>query len=115
MRPLLLGAAVVVLLAGCQGENDPGEMTAQQYRSLAAQKSTLSVDDVTAKGAIRSTKLEKAWSDDGGAAPAAGLDCLFARTTFKTRDRGVARFCFDAQGTAVSVERNRSDLPNPSY
>ena len=115
MRPLLIGIVVTILLAGCQGENDPGEMTTQQYRSLAAQKTTLSVDDVTAKGAVRSAKLEKAWSDGGGAAPAAGLDCLFARTTFKTRDRGVARFCFDDQGTAVSVERNRSDLPDQAY
>jgi outer membrane murein-binding lipoprotein Lpp len=114
VRLLLLGAAAAVLVAGCQ-ENDPGEMTSQQYRSLAAQQSTLSVDDVTAKGAVRSAKLAKAWSDGGGAAPAAGLDCLYARTTFKTRDRGVARFCFDDQGTAVSVERNRSDLPDPAY
>jgi hypothetical protein len=115
VRPLLIGIVVTILLTGCQGENDPGEMTTQQYRSLAAQKTTLSVDDVTAKGAVRSAKLEKAWSDGGGAAPAAGLDCLFARTTFKTRDRGVARFCFDDQGTAVSVERNRSDLPDQAY
>jgi hypothetical protein len=111
---LLGGLAVLVVLAGCQG-NDPGTMTTQQYRSLAAQKSTLTVDDVTSRGGVHSAKLEQQWKDEGGAEAAAGLDCLYAATTFKTRDRGVARFCFDAQGKAVSVERNRADLPDSSY
>lgn len=115
MRRVLLLLAVFVALAGCQ-ENDPGTMTSQQYRSLAAQKSTLSIDDVASRGAVRSKKLEQQWADEGGAEPAAGLDCLYAATTFKTRSRGTARFCFDAQGKAVLVERNRSDLvPDPAY
>lgn len=104
----------VAMLTACGASNDPGTMTGQQYRSLAAQQSTLTVQEVTSTGGVQSSSLERRWVQEGGAATAETLDCWYAETTSKTRYRGTARFCFDDQGKAVSVERNRADLPDPA-
>jgi hypothetical protein len=88
-------------------------MTADQYRSLRAQQDSLTADQVESRGGSRDPDLARRWAAEGGAPAAAGLRCFYAETTYRTRYRGVARFCFDRSGHAISVERHRADLPDP--
>lgn len=111
----MLCAAVALALVGCgAAEPTPGEMSSQSYRNLVAQDD-LTIEKVEAKGGIVSEELERTFLAEGGA-PALDVDrCRYARTLYlrtaeEEQYRGTARFCFDAQGRSVSIERNRVDV-----
>ncbi len=113
----MLCAAVALILVGCgAAEPTPGEMSSQSYRNLVAQDD-LTIEKVEAKGGIVSEDLERTFVSEGGA-PALDVErCRYARTLYlrtaeEEQYRGTARFCFDAQGRSVSIERNRVDIPD---
>ncbi|GAA1733755.1 hypothetical protein [Aeromicrobium alkaliterrae] len=113
-RAVVLAFAVTVLAACGASEPDElasGEMTSQDYVDLISQDD-LTIADVEADGAIVSEKLEAAFVDEGGQPALDVNQCRYARTLDPSRDeqyRGTARFCFDAQGRSVAVERNPID------
>ncbi len=115
-RAIVLAVSVLALVACGATEPTPGEMSSQSYRSLIA-KDDLTIEDVEAKGAIVSEDLERTFVSEGGA-PAVDVNrCRYARTLYlrtaeEEQYRGTARFCFDAQGRSVAVERNRVDVPD---
>lgn len=102
-------AALVVLLSGCGAEATPGEMSSQTYRSLDASGSDLTAQAAQDKGAIEDESLEQTFLAEGGSPTPEGATCLYAKTTYRTKYRGMARFCFDGE-KLVSAERNRADL-----
>ena len=107
-----LAAASAVLLGGCtDGPEDPGTMTSEQYRSLEARGTDLTVADVVDRGGIESAQLEERFVREGGEAADPAFECYYAETTRRTRYQGTARFCF-ADGAIQTVERNRSDVPD---
>jgi hypothetical protein len=110
MRRLLVTAlACVAVVAGCGVDATPGEMTSQTYRSLVARGDDLTPQDVRDAGGVEDGELARTFVDEGGAVEPSGATCLFARTTYRDRYRGTARFCFDGE-RVVSAERNRADL-----
>lgn len=112
----MLAVSVVALAACGATESDElaaGEMTSQSYVDLISQDD-LTIADVEADGAIVSEKLEATFVDEGGLAALDVDRCRYARTLDLSKDedeqyRGTARFCFDAQGRSVAVERNPVD------
>ena len=115
-RALVVAVCALALVACDAAEPTPGEMSSQTYRSLVAQDD-LTIADVEAAGAIVSEDLERTFVDEGGF-PARDVNrCRYARTLhLRTAEehqyRGTARFCFDAQGRSVSIERHRVDVPD---
>ena len=97
-----------MLLVACGGEATPGEMTSQTYRSLAADED-LTPEKARDRGAVDDDALEQTFMAEGGTPEPDGATCLYATTSYREAERGVARFCFE-DDAVVSVERNRSDL-----
>ena len=117
-RAVALAASALVLVA-C-GAADPeqrdlasGEMSPDTYGELIAQDG-LTIAQVEDEGGIVSQDLEDDFVTEGGY-PALDVDrCRYARTLDlgapeDEQYEGTARFCFDAQGRSVSVERNAVD------
>ena len=115
-RAILVVACALALVACGAAEPTPGEMSSQSYRYLIAQDD-LTIEDVEAKGAIVSEELERTFVAEGGYPARDVNQCRYARTLYlrtaeEEQYRGTARFCFDAQGRSVAVERNRVDVPD---
>lgn len=105
LRAAATGVAALLLVSACGVEATPGTITSQTFRSLDARGDDLTPADAKDAGAVEDDELAQRF---GGAEPSADL-CLYAAVTYREKDRGVARFCFDGD-SPVAVERNRTDL-----